>query len=99
MPNGFRPGWPRPPALRLRLRLDGRSEGTVEAPNVVGEIRRRGLPAEGIVLLGAHLDSWDLAAGAHDDGAGCAQCPRSVPAHPRQLSGCSPAGRSGPFCT
>jgi Zn-dependent M28 family amino/carboxypeptidase len=28
---------------------------------------------EEIVLLGGHLDGWDLAEGAHDDGAGCAE--------------------------
>jgi Zn-dependent M28 family amino/carboxypeptidase len=37
--------------------------------NVIGEIRGREKPEE-IVLLGAHLDSWDLGAGAQDDGAG-----------------------------
>jgi Zn-dependent M28 family amino/carboxypeptidase len=36
---------------------------------VVGEWRGRER-AEEIVLLGAHLDSWDVGAGAHDDGAG-----------------------------
>jgi Zn-dependent M28 family amino/carboxypeptidase len=36
---------------------------------VVAEVRGRELPDE-VVLLGAHLDSWDLATGAVDDGAG-----------------------------
>lgn len=40
--------------------------------NVVGEIRGSELPAE-IITVGGHLDSWDLAEGAHDDGAGCTQ--------------------------
>lgn len=39
--------------------------------NVVGEIAG-GDRADEIVLLGAHLDSWDLGTGALDDGAGCA---------------------------
>jgi Zn-dependent M28 family amino/carboxypeptidase len=37
---------------------------------VVGEVPGRGKNTE-IVLLGAHLDSWDLGTGAIDDGAGC----------------------------
>jgi Zn-dependent M28 family amino/carboxypeptidase len=38
--------------------------------NVVGELRGTERPDE-IVLLGAHLDSWDVGQGASDDGAGC----------------------------
>ncbi len=40
--------------------------------NVVGEIRGSEFPGE-IITAGGHLDSWDLAEGAHDDGAGCMQ--------------------------
>ncbi|MFT6213652.1 MAG: hypothetical protein ACJAS3_000036 [Roseivirga sp.] len=40
--------------------------------NVVGEIKGSEFPDEYIVV-GGHLDSWDLAEGAHDDGAGCVQ--------------------------
>ncbi len=40
--------------------------------NVVGEIRGSELPNE-IITVGGHLDSWDLAEGAQDDGAGCVQ--------------------------
>lgn len=40
--------------------------------NVVGEIRGSEKPDE-IIVVGGHLDSWDLAEGAHDDGAGCVQ--------------------------
>jgi hypothetical protein len=39
--------------------------------NVVGEITGSEFPKE-IILVGGHLDSWDLGTGAHDDGAGCA---------------------------
>jgi hypothetical protein len=42
-----------------------------ESFNVVGELPGTDL-ADEIVLLGAHLDSWDLGTGALDDGAGCA---------------------------
>ena len=40
--------------------------------NVVGEIYGREYPDE-IILVGGHLDSWDIGQGAHDDGAGCMQ--------------------------
>ena len=40
--------------------------------NVVGEIRGTDLPGE-IITAGGHLDSWDLAEGAHDDGTGIVQ--------------------------
>ena len=39
--------------------------------NVVGEIRGSERPDE-IVVIGGHLDSWDVGTGAQDDGAGCA---------------------------
>jgi Zn-dependent M28 family amino/carboxypeptidase len=44
----------------------------VDVPNVVAEIRGREAPDE-VVVLGAHLDSWDFATGAQDDGSGAAQ--------------------------
>ena len=40
--------------------------------NVIGEIRGSEKPDE-IILVGGHLDSWDVGEGAHDDGAGCVQ--------------------------
>ncbi len=40
--------------------------------NVIGEIRGTESP-EQIILVGGHLDSWDLAEGAQDDGAGVVQ--------------------------
>jgi Zn-dependent M28 family amino/carboxypeptidase len=43
----------------------------VESANVVGEIRGREFP-EQIFVVGGHLDSWDLAQGATDNGAGTA---------------------------
>jgi len=44
----------------------------VESFNVIGEIRGSEHPEE-IITAGGHLDSWDLAEGAHDDGTGCVQ--------------------------
>lgn len=40
--------------------------------NVLGEIKGTEKPEE-IIVIGGHLDSWDLAEGAHDDGTGCVQ--------------------------
>lgn len=40
--------------------------------NVIGEIKGNKFPDE-IITVGGHLDSWDLAEGAQDDGAGCVQ--------------------------
>ncbi|WP_157589910.1 M28 family peptidase [Spirosoma arboris] len=40
--------------------------------NVIGEIKGSEKPDE-IIVVGGHLDSWDLAEGAQDDGAGCMQ--------------------------
>jgi hypothetical protein len=44
----------------------------VPSHNVVGEIKGSEFPDQ-IIVVGGHLDSWDLAEGAHDDGTGCMQ--------------------------
>ncbi len=46
--------------------------GTAASFNVVGEIRGSEFP-EQIITVGGHLDSWDLAEGASDDGTGVVQ--------------------------
>ena len=56
--------------VRLRLVMEARTEADVPSANVVGEIRGRERPDE-IVLIGGHLDSWDVGTGASDDGVGC----------------------------
>jgi len=60
------------PSLNIQLKLDCRELSPVESNNVVGQISGSEKPDE-IILLGGHLDSWDLGSGAHDDGAGCVQ--------------------------
>lgn len=57
--------------VRFRLVLETRTLPDEPSANVIGEVRGRELPDE-IVLIGCHLDSWDLGTGAIDDGAGCA---------------------------
>jgi carboxypeptidase Q len=56
--------------VRVSLSLDNRTEPEAESANVIAELRGREHPEE-IVLLGGHLDSWDVGAGASDDGVGC----------------------------
>lgn len=64
--------------VRLRIALDCGWDGTAESFNVIGEISgskiagsHRALRDE-VVVIGGHLDSWDLGTGAVDDGAGVA---------------------------
>ncbi len=56
--------------VRVRLVTSGRVEPDAPSANVVAEITGRERPEE-IVLIGGHLDSWDVGTGASDDGAGC----------------------------
>jgi Iap family predicted aminopeptidase len=54
---------------RVHLTMEAHSEGDAESADVMGEITGRELPNE-VVVLGGHLDSWDVGQGAHDDGGG-----------------------------
>jgi carboxypeptidase Q len=56
-------------SVKVHLTLTCRTLPEAPARNIVGDVRGDGRPEE-IVLLGAHLDSWDLGQGAIDDGAG-----------------------------
>src|SRR5262249_57936559 len=55
--------------VRVRFALGCGSFPDSSSANVVGEVVGREKPDE-VILIGAHLDSWDLATGAIDDGAG-----------------------------
>ena len=54
------------------ISLHCRTLPDVPSYNVIGEIRGSEKPEE-VMLVGGHLDSWDVGHGAHDDGAGCVQ--------------------------
>lgn len=55
---------------RIRLNVQNTfTKGPVESANVVGEIRGRENP-EQVIVVGAHLDSWDLSEGTTDNGTG-----------------------------
>ena len=65
------------PDARFHFRTSSRMLDPVVSHNVMGEIRGVEKPEE-VVLVGGHIDSWDLSPGAHDDGAGCAQSIEAV---------------------
>jgi hypothetical protein len=57
--------------VRIRLLLTPTVQENAPSWNVVGEVRGSEHPDQ-VVLIGGHLDSWDLGTGATDDGAGIA---------------------------
>lgn len=75
--------------VRVRLVLTPTERPDASSWTVSGEVRGRERPDE-IVLIGAHLDSWDLGTGATDDGAGVAivtgagRLIGALPVHPRR---------------
>ncbi|HLT33983.1 MAG TPA: M20/M25/M40 family metallo-hydrolase [Aquaticitalea sp.] len=58
--------------IKLFFRQNCQQLKDVQSYNVIGEIKGSEFPNEYIVV-GGHLDSWDLGDGSHDDGAGCVQ--------------------------
>jgi carboxypeptidase Q len=56
--------------VRLRLKMEAKFLPDADSFNVVGEIRGGERPDE-VVVVGGHLDSWDVGTGATDDGGGC----------------------------
>jgi carboxypeptidase Q len=54
----------------VRMKLGAQTLPDVESANVIAELRGREKPDE-VVLIAGHIDSWDLAAGAMDNGGGC----------------------------
>jgi len=60
-----------PGKVRVKLSLPNEIGSPIEQENVVGEIRGYEKPDE-IVILGAHLDSWELGTGALDNGCNAA---------------------------
>ncbi|MBW8050615.1 MAG: M20/M25/M40 family metallo-hydrolase [Cytophagales bacterium] len=60
------------PGLQFHFKMSCQTLPDVKSYNVVGEIKGSKFTEE-IILVGGHLDSWDLGDGAHDDGAGCVQ--------------------------
>ena len=55
--------------LSVRIKVESSEVPAAQSGNVIAEVVGREVPEE-IVVIGAHLDSWDLGTGAIDDGAG-----------------------------
>jgi len=56
-------------SIRVVMTLTPRFTGSVQSGNVIAEIPGAEVPEE-VVIIGGHLDAWDLGTGAVDDGAG-----------------------------
>ena len=61
------------PSLKISLLASCITHPLTLSHNVIGEIRGKEHPGD-IIMVGGHLDSWDIGQGAHDDGAGIVQC-------------------------
>lgn len=58
--------------IKVYMRNTSRMLSPKQSYNVIGEIKGSTHPDE-IILVGGHLDSWDIGEGAHDDGTGIVQ--------------------------
>ena len=58
--------------VRVKMESHCGQQGQKMVQSVIGEIRGSKFPDE-IILIGGHLDAWDVGQGAHDDGSGCVQ--------------------------
>jgi carboxypeptidase Q len=75
--------------VKVHVLTSGKQLPDAPSANVIGELRGSDKPDE-IVVIGGHLDSWDVGQGAHDDGAGIVTCMealtviRKLGLHPRR---------------
>jgi hypothetical protein len=60
------------PDIKFYFKQNCKQFDDVTSYNVIGEIKGTEFPNE-VIVIGGHLDSWDLGDGSHDDGAGCVQ--------------------------
>ncbi|MCH7873086.1 MAG: M20/M25/M40 family metallo-hydrolase [Planctomycetes bacterium] len=61
----------------VNLKMDAKTLPDAPSANVIGELRGSTHPEE-VVVIGGHLDSWDVGHGAHDDGAGCVMAMEAI---------------------
>ncbi len=59
--------------VKVHLEMSAHMEPDADSGDVIGEIRGRELPDE-VVVMGGHIDSWDVGQGAQDDGASIMAC-------------------------
>jgi Iap family predicted aminopeptidase len=63
--------------VRVQLKMEAQMLPDADSANLIADLPGSEKPGE-IVLLGGHLDSWDVGQGAHDDGGGCVACWQAV---------------------
>src|SRR5580692_6175448 len=63
--------------VRVHLSMEAHNEPDADSADVVGEIVGREKPNE-VVVIGGHIDSWDVGQGAHDDGSGAIKAVEAV---------------------
>ncbi|MBI89760.1 MAG: carboxypeptidase [Candidatus Marinimicrobia bacterium] len=56
--------------ITIKMKMEARTVGDKWSRNILSEIKGSEFPNE-IVVVGGHIDSWDVGQGAHDDGGGC----------------------------
>ena len=64
-------------SVKLFLKTTSHWEEDAESANVIGELVGSERPDE-ILVVGGHIDGWDVGQGAHDDGSGCVQALEAV---------------------
>ena len=60
------------PKIKAKMKLSCQTHPDADSYNVIGEIKGSEYPDK-VIVVGGHLDSWDIGEGAHDDGAGVVQ--------------------------
>jgi hypothetical protein len=63
--------------VKVHLEMQARTLPDADSANVIGEIPGREHPEE-VVVMGGHIDSWDVGQGAQDDGASIIACLQAV---------------------
>ena len=63
--------------VRVHLEMSAHMEPDADSGDVIGEIPGKEHPEE-VVVMGGHLDSWDVGQGAQDDGASIMACLQAV---------------------
>ncbi|MDP6500824.1 MAG: M28 family metallopeptidase [Candidatus Marinimicrobia bacterium] len=56
--------------VKIKLKMEAHFENDSPSRNVVGEIKGSEYPDQ-VIVMGGHIDSWDVGQGAMDDGGGC----------------------------
>ncbi len=56
--------------VKLTLKMEAKTLPDAESANVIGELRGSTWPDQ-VIVMGGHIDAWDVGQGAHDDAGGC----------------------------